>query len=403
VQRERNEEWIPAAAPNGGARPAPAGGGQVRDSSVIGMPMKSTDHTLQLPARERVEMLSRAGRIFHVILAQQFNRPFIDEICMLAEMIRCIQTSRQGADFLRELLATRRAMLYFTQPSTRTFLSFCAACQIVGVRYNEVRDPKTSSEMKGETEEDAVRVFSQYCDVMIMRHPSEGFAEKAARMINDMHRTIPVINGGSGKDQHPTQALLDIYTLYQCFSGGSLVHQAAGVKADPFPGKVVAMVGDLKRGRTVRSLSYLLCRYPQVRIHFVSPPELAIGEDILEYLREHQVVYEQYDELDPLLPELDAIYMTRIQDEHDARPGESRIDYSRFGLTPDKLRRCKPGLAVLHPLPRRQEIHPDCDADPRAKYWEQVQNGMWMRAALLAYVFNTEGRIKDYYLENYTY
>ncbi|MCH8854403.1 MAG: aspartate carbamoyltransferase, partial [Planctomycetes bacterium] len=130
------------------------------------------DSILAQPARERVEMLSRADRIFHVILAQQFSRTFIDEICMLAEMIRRIHTARQGADFLRQQLAHRRAMLYFTQPSTRTFLSFTSACQIMGIRHNEVRDPKTSSEVKGESEEDAVRVFSQYFDVIIMRHPA---------------------------------------------------------------------------------------------------------------------------------------------------------------------------------------------------------------------------------------
>ncbi len=362
------------------------------------------DDILKLPARERVEMLSRADRIFHVVLAQQFSRVFIDEICMLAEMIRRIQSARQGADFLRHQLAHRRAMLYFTQPSTRTYLSFTSACQVMGIRYNEVRDPKTSSEVKGEAEEDAVRVFSQYFDVIIMRHPAEGFVEKTAHMINQMHRTIPIINGGSGKDQHPTQALLDIYTLYQCFSGGSLVRRAAGVKADPFPGKKIAMVGDLKRGRTVRSLCYLLCRYPQVKIHFISPPELSIGSDILDYLKEHDVEYHMSHDLDPLLPKLDAVYMTRIQDEYDDTPGESAgIEYSKLYLTPEKLTRCKPTLAILHPLPRRQEIHVDCDADPRAKYWQQVQNGMWMRAALLAYVFGAEERIKDYYLENYTY
>ncbi len=364
---------------------------------------RTAEDIIRLPARERVDMLSRSDRIFHIILAQQFTRGFIDEICMLAEMIRRIHSARQGSDFLRDLLPHRRAMLYFTQPSTRTFLSFTAACQIVGIRYNEVRDPKTSSEIKGESEEDAVRVFSQYFDVIIMRHPSEGFAEKTAHLINDMHRTIPVINGGSGKDQHPTQALLDIYTLYRAFSGGALVRRAAGVKADPFPDKIVAMVGDLQRGRTVRSLSYLLCRYPEVKIKFVSPPELRIGDDITQYLDEHGVSYDVVDDLDPLLPDLDAIYMTRIQDEHDTPGQKSGMDYKRFGLTPEKLAQCKPTLAILHPLPRRREVDVACDADPRAKYWQQVQNGMWMRAALLCYVFNCESRIKDYYLENYTY
>ena len=161
--------------------------------------------------------------------------------CFWREMMALAGISRQGADFLRARLAHRRAMLYFTQPSTRTFLSFAAACQLMGIRYNEVRDPKTSSEIKGESEQDAVRVFSQYFDVIIMRHPAEGFVELTAHTINEMHRTIPIINGGAGRDQHPTQALLDIYTLYRAFSGGSLVQRAAGEHVDPFVGKVIAM------------------------------------------------------------------------------------------------------------------------------------------------------------------
>ena len=357
-----------------------------------------------LPTREKLTHMMSGGKIFHVIFAEQFDTEVVDYLCNTATVLRKLAKSMEGMQFLRGLLSHKSAMLYFTQPSTRTFLSFTSACQVMGIRYNEVRDPKTSSEVKGESEEDAVKVFSQYVDVIIMRHPREGFVEKTAHMINAMHRTIPVISGGSGKDQHPTQALLDIYTLYQCFSGGSLVRRAAGVKADPFTGKKIAMVGDLKRGRTVRSLCYLLCRYPEVKLYFISPPQLAIGKDILEYLEEYNVEFNCCEELDPLLPELDAVYMTRIQDEHDEAPGESAsLDYSRLYLTPEKLARCKPSLAILHPLPRRQEIHIDCDADPRAKYWEQVQNGMWMRAALLAYVFGAEGRIKDYYLENYTY
>ena len=157
----------------------------------------------QMTTAHRVALLSRNDRPFHVILAQQFDRELIQTLCRLAERVRAIAEARQGANFLRTLLSHKRAMLYFTQPSTRTFLSFSAACQIIGLAYNEVRDPSTSSEVKGESEADTVRVLSQYFDVIIMRHPGEGFAELMAHQLNQMRRSIPLINGWSGKDQHP--------------------------------------------------------------------------------------------------------------------------------------------------------------------------------------------------------
>lgn len=351
----------------------------------------------------RVAALNRNDKPFHIVLAQQFDRPVIEQLCSTADMIRSISGSRQGSQFLRSQLAHKRAMLYFIQPSTRTFLSFTAACQVVGMPYNEVRDRSTSSEVKGESEDDTVNVLSQYFDLIIMRHPGEGFAEHVANLLNGMPRTIPVINGGSGKDQHPTQAMLDIYTLYRSFAEP---HSGRGVPrytGNPFSGKTIAFVGDLKRGRTVRSLTYLLCRYPGVRLLFVSPPELAIGEDIIEYLDKRGVEYDQVDDLRKHIGDIDAVYMTRLQDEWDEDGESGKIDYYRFAITHEMIHEFKPHLAIMHPLPRRGEIDPRLDSTPYARYWEQVRNGMWMRASLMATIFGVDGAIRDHYDAYYSY
>jgi aspartate carbamoyltransferase catalytic subunit len=351
----------------------------------------------------RVAALNRHDKPFHVVLAQQFDHTTIEQLCQLADMIRAIGGSRQGTQFLRTLLSHRRAMLYFIQPSTRTFLSFTAACQVVGMPLNEVRDRSTSSEVKGESEEDTIRVLSQYFDLIIMRHPAEGFAEHVAHMLNDMPRTIPVINGGSGKDQHPTQALLDIYTLFRSFGEPQTGRHEPRYARNPFMGKLIAFVGDLRRGRTARSLIYLLCRYPGVRLLFVAPPELQIGEDILAYVSRSGIEYALAEDLRPHIGECDAVYMTRLQDEWDVNGESKAIAYDRYSLTVEMAKDFKPDLAILHPLPRRTELDQRLDAAPQAKYWAQVRNGMWMRAALIASIFNVDLAIRDHYQAYYTY
>ena len=357
----------------------------------------------QADSAARVAVLNRNGKLFHVVLAQQFDRHAIERLCQLADMIRAIGGCRQGTQFLRTLLSHRRAMLYFIQPSTRTFLSFTAACQLVGLPYNEVRDRSTSSEVKGESEDDTIRVLSQYFDLIIMRHPAEGFAEHVAHMLNKMPRTIPVINGGSGKDQHPTQALLDIYTLSRSFADPAGTRIEQRYLQNLFSGKTIAFVGDLKRGRTVRSLAYLLCRYPGVRLIFVSPEELQIGDDILEYLQRHGIEYEISRDLRQHIGELNAVYMTRLQDEYDVDGESKSIDYYRYSLTYDMAGDFKSDLAILHPLPRRNEIDQRLDSVPQAKYWDQVRNGMWMRAALIASIFDVDLAIRDHYHAYYTF
>ena len=326
------------------------------------------------------------GRPYHVLIAQQFERDRLEQLCQLATRIRRIAKSKQGMEFLASLLSHKRAMLDFSQPSSRTFLSFYAACQILGLKAAEVRDPATSSEMKGESREDSVRTFSSYFDMIIMRHPEGGFAERIAWLLGNTTRPVPVVNAGSGKDQHPTQALLDIYTLQRSFE------QRGGID-----GKTIAFVGDLQRGRTVRSLALLLSLYRSMKLVFVAPPELQIGADILEALRVAGVQFALTADFAQVMPGADAIYMTRIQDEWDKTGETKKLDTTPFSLRAEHLAWLKSDCAILHPLPRRAEIAPEIDSDPRAMYWRQVRNGMWIRAALLLAIFERDAEADRYY------
>jgi aspartate carbamoyltransferase catalytic subunit len=339
-----------------------------------------------LSPQEKAPFFQRDGRPYHALVAQQFDRPFLDRLCELATRTRRIAKTRGGRLFLQDLLSDKRAMLYFAQPSTRTFLSFYAACQIVGLHPAEVRDTSTSSELKGESPEDSVRTFSSYFDLIIMRHPVGGFAERIAWLLSNTERSVPVINAGSGKDQHPTQALLDIYTLQRSFE------TRGGIE-----GKRVVFVGDLARGRTVRSLSWLLLHYPGVQQVFVAPRPLQIGEDVLADLRRAGAEYRLTDDFEAEIPAADAIYMTRIQDEWDDPRESAAIDTRRFKFTAAHLQRLKPDAILMHPLPRRDEIAPECDADPRAMYWRQVRNGMWVRTALILIIFHHDAEVDHYY------
>jgi len=334
---------------------------------------------------EKAPLLQDDGIPYHILFSQQFDRAFLDRISDVATSIRGIAKSKEGLMFLQDLVCDRRAMLYFVQPSSRTFLSFVAACQILGIQQGELRDTTTSSELKGESQEDSVRTFSSYFDLIIMRHPSAGFAERIAWMLSNTDRPVPVINAGSGKDQHPTQALLDIYTLKRSFE------QRGGID-----GKTVAFVGDLARGRTVRSLARLLTCYQGVKQIFVAPKPLQIGSDILQELTAAGSEVEVRDDFEQVIPEADAIYMTRIQDEWDEDGESSAIDIDRFSFRAEHLNLLGPESVILHPLPRRSEIAVEVDSDPRAVYWRQVRNGMWIRAALILMIFQRDDRIAGY-------
>lgn len=332
--------------------------------------------------QDKVEFFRRGGRLFDCLFSQQFDRETLENLFDIAEKLRKTTKTKEGADYISSLLSHLKAMLYFVQPSTRTFLSFLNACHILGLKTCEIRDTSTSSEIKGESADDTVRTFSSYADLIIMRHPRAGFAERTAWLLNRTKRPVPVINGGSGKDQHPTQALLDVYTLHKSFDGA-------------VDGKTIIMVGDLKRGRTVRSLSYLMKNYRNMKLIFVSPEEFRMEGDILEFLRSQNIEYRETGDLESVIPEADAIYMTRVQDEHDREKGDSsRVDYSRFYFKKKHLNLIKPECVIMHPLPRRFEIDPEVDGDERAVYWRQERNGMWVRAALMVHIFGVEEAVR---------
>ena len=344
-----------------------------------------------LPVEQKTPYLAQSdGTPFHTLFAQQFDLDMLDRVTHLATEIRGIAKTRAGMGFLHELICHKRAMLYFSQPSSRTFLSFLSACQILGVQTGEVRDTATSSEFKGESREDSVRTFSSYFDMIIMRTPEKGLAEHTAWMLSNSERPIPIINAGSGQDQHPTQALLDIYTLVRSFE------HLGGLRD-----RTVVFVGDLARGRTVRSLSDLLTNYQNIRQVFIAPPPLQIGEDVLANLRNKGVSHQCSDDFRAFIPEADAIYMTRVQDEWDKEKGDSaRIDITRFHFGLEQLKLLRPHAILMHPLPRREEIAPAVDHDPRAMYWRQMRNGMWIRTALIAMTFGCDKRIHEYHRQN---
>lgn len=320
--------------------------------------------------------------IFHVLDPRQFSRQQLDELCRLSTRARGLAKTREGARLLQTLLPHKRAMLYFTQPSTRTFLSFSNACHVLGIRTSEIRDPSTSSEVKGESFEDSIRTFSSYVDMIIMRTWGEGMAQTSAELMDRIERPVPIINAGSGKDQHPTQALLDIYTLERSFEtrGG-------------IDGKTIGLMGDLKRGRTARSLAYLMEKYSGVKLVFIAPTAFQMDDDVTGYLSERGIAFELCDALAPVLPGLDALYVTRLQAEYDTAGESSSFDHAQFRVGPEEMRVLKDDGIVMHPLPRGPELDPAVDTDPRAVYWRQERNGMWMRVALLMKIFGAETEV----------
>jgi aspartate carbamoyltransferase catalytic subunit len=322
--------------------------------------------------------------MFHVVDTNIFDRPLLDDLCELTTLVRTVAKSSEGARHLQQLAPTKRAMLYFTQPSTRTFLSMNNACHILGIRTSEIRNAEVSSEVKGETFEDSIRTFSSYVDLIIMRTPEAGYAARAAALMDAIPRQVPIINAGSGKDQHPTQALLDIYTLERSFedSGG-------------ISGRTIGMMGDLKRGRTVRSLSRLMRHYEGVKLVFIAPDAFEMEPDIKAFLTEHGIPFEETGRLHDVLPELDAIYVTRTQSEHDVDDESSAVNLAPFTISTHELGLLKKTAVVMHPLPRGPEIAIEVDQDPRAMYWRQERNGMWMRVALIARLFDLDGEIRE--------
>ncbi|HRE10319.1 MAG TPA: aspartate carbamoyltransferase [Ignavibacteria bacterium] len=321
--------------------------------------------------------------MYHVLSAHQFSRSELYGLFELADRIRKIAKTKDGLDFLQSILSHKRAVLYFAQPSTRTYLSFNNACQILGIKTSDMRSAGYSSEVKGESIEDTLETMHSYTDMIIMRHVEENLAEKAALMFNNSEKPIPIINAGSGPHEHPTQALLDVYTLCRAFKG-------------KVKNKTIAIIGDLKRGRAVRSLVYMLSNFDGIKFVFLSPEELKIPDDIRAYLLKEKINFEESDNLDKYIKKADVFYYTRIQDEYDKQHESKTIDYTTFYLKTALLLQMKPNAVILHPLPRRNEIPPEVDKDQRAWYWKQEVNGLWMRTALIAHIFKEDGYILNY-------
>jgi aspartate carbamoyltransferase catalytic subunit len=298
----------------------------------------------------------------HIISIADLSRP---ELELIVETAQQLKTHPHP-----DLLKNRVVASCFFEASTRTRLSFETAVQRLGGNIIGFADgSNTSLGKKGETLADSVKIISSYSDAFFMRHPKEG----AARLASEFS-SVPVINGGDGSNQHPTQTLLDLFSIYE--TQGSL----EGLK--------VAFVGDLKYGRTVHSLTQALALF-DCEFCFIAPPALAMPDYLLDELTEKGVKFSLHEDIESVIGELDILYMTRVQKE---RFDETEYQYIRssFILSAAMLAHAKSNLKVLHPLPRVDEIDTDVDATSHAYYFEQAQNGVYARQALLALVLTNE-------------
>lgn len=281
--------------------------------------------------------------------------------------------SHYNSDTASNLLAGKILACLFYEPSTRTRLSFESAMHKLGGRVISVVNPKFSSAIKGENLSDTVSVVQSYCDVIVIRHQLEGSSKLAAEVAN-----VPIICGGSGTKEHPTQALLDLLTIKKEFN------HIEGLK--------VGLAGDLKYGRTVKSLAYALSFYENVELHFISPPLLRMRPDVLKSLDDSGIKYLEHESVDPVLDKLDVLYVTRIQKERFPDPGEYQQVSGSYRFEKKLFERIKPKetFILMHPLPRVNEIAFDVDDTHYARYFKQAYYGVLVRMALLGLVL---GRI----------
>jgi aspartate carbamoyltransferase catalytic subunit len=304
----------------------------------------------------------------HLIDPLDFTQQEISTLLDLADRIHDDPAAYQ------EVARHKKLATLFYEPSTRTRLSFEAAMLNLGGHVLGFPSENVSSASKGESVADTIRVVSCYADIVAMRHPKEGAPLRASR-----YSRIPVINAGDGGHNHPTQTLTDLLTIRT--ARGELGHVTIG------------MCGDLKFGRTVHSLIGAMSRYPGVEFVLISPPELRVPAYITQKLADDGIPFREVETMEEVMPELDVLYMTRVQKERFF----NEADYIRlkdtYILDPDKLKTAKPDMAILHPLPRVNEISTKVDADPRAMYFEQVRNGRFVRMALISTLL--EGLYED--------
>ncbi len=301
-------------------------------------------------------------KLRHVVDAQQFTVPMLMELFDRSRAMERIVARGGTLDYQNRIMAS-----LFYQPSTRTRCSFEAAMFRLGGRvFSTEQATIFSSEVQGEQLEDTIRIISGYTDVIVLRHSEVGGAARAAAVSR-----VPIINAGDGNGgQHPTQGLLDLYTIFR--------------ERRTLDGLTIAMIGELDRGRTARSLAQLLCKFDRVKIFFVSPPELQMRDDILEDLETHGTWYSLESDMDQVIGAVDVVYLTQI------RPGRLADEQGKasFAIDAAILQKMRPCAMIMHPLPRTVELDKAVDDDPRAFYFQQTMNGLFVRMALLTMVLD---------------
>lgn len=305
----------------------------------------------------------------NILSVDQFSRESLNKLFIKVSEIKEKYRTREGREELFKLQFGKQMCSFFFEPSTRTRISFELAARRLGMGVVTVEDAKNSSTSKGETLEDTIKIVNLYnFDLVVMRHNETGSLARAAKVSD-----IPIISGGDGKGEHPTQALLDVFTIWEKF--GRLDNLT------------VTIGGDLANGRTVRSLANLLSIYEGNKIYFVSSKELRIGDDIRQYLTKNNVEFQETEDMDEAIKESDVIYWTRIQKERMENPeliGDKYIiDINKLKLIPEEA-------IIMHPLPRVDEITTDVDHHKRAYYFKQAENGLYVRMALIDSVLNGE-------------
>ncbi len=282
-----------------------------------------------------------------------------EEICHILDIAEDFEKNR-----LQNLLNGRVIASLFFEPSTRTRLSFETAIQLLGGNVIGFSSTAGTSVQKGESLKDTIMMVASYADLIVMRNPVDGSARYASEVSK-----VPIINAGDGSNQHPTQCLLDLYSIRK--TQGTLENLE------------ITMVGDLKYGRTVHSLVQAMCNF-NAKFNFVSPVELKMPSTVIQYIKNAGLEYHEYTSLEEVIPQSDIIYMTRVQRERFPDPLEYEKVKNAYILRNEMLENSKPNCRILHPLPRVNEIHIDVDANPKAYYFQQAQNGLFVRQALIA-------------------
>ena len=299
-----------------------------------------------------------------IISVKQFQREDLEYVFGVAHEMRGMVERVGTFDLLKGKILTN----LFYEPSTRTSSSFTAAMERLGGSVIPINEVRYSSVSKGESLPDTVRTLECYADVIVLRHPETGSAAIAAKAARK-----PVINAGDGVGEHPTQALLDTFTIFEELGAGQI------------DGMTVTMLGDLKYGRTVHSLARLLSLF-KVRINYVSPEILRMPKEVMDEVDAKDVPQAEFNSLTQVLPETDVLYVTRVQKERFEDPAEYEKVKGAYVIDPEIMKSAKQDMIVMHPLPRVGEISVDFDDDPRAAYFRQMEYGLYVRMALLAMV-----------------